>query len=430
MKMQYLTSEEFLSENKQTAAAPSNEAALDETVLDIIKHVRTSGDAALYSYTEKLDKVKLNSLTVTEEEIKEAMELVGTEFRTALQTARDNIRSFHQMQKEQSWFTDQQNGIVLGQKVTPLDSAGIYVPGGKAAYPSTVLMNVIPAVIAGVENIVITTPPQADGKINPYVLAAAAEAGVNTIFKVGGAQAIAALAYGTETISKVAKITGPGNAYVARAKKWVYGDVAIDMIAGPSEICVAADETAPANYIAADLLSQAEHDESASSILVTTSKTLAQAVEQEINIQTERLERKSIIEQSLSDNGKIILVEDIEAAMDVVNEIAPEHLEVMTENPMEKLPLIKHAGAIFLGNYSSEPLGDYIAGPNHTLPTSGTAKFASPLGVYDFMKKSSIISYSKTALKSVGQHIQTLANTEGLTAHANAIRIREDDEHA
>jgi len=428
--MQYLTSEEFLSENKQTAAAPSNEAALDETVLDIIKHVRTSGDAALYSYTEKLDKVKLNSLTVTEEEIKEAMELVGTEFRTALQTARDNIRSFHQMQKEQSWFTDQQNGIVLGQKVTPLDSAGIYVPGGKAAYPSTVLMNVIPAVIAGVENIVITTPPQADGKINPYVLAAAAEAGVNTIFKVGGAQAIAALAYGTETISKVAKITGPGNAYVARAKKWVYGDVAIDMIAGPSEICVAADETAPANYIAADLLSQAEHDESASSILVTTSKTLAQAVEQEINIQTERLERKSIIEQSLSDNGKIILVEDIEAAMDVVNEIAPEHLEVMTENPMEKLPLIKHAGAIFLGNYSSEPLGDYIAGPNHTLPTSGTAKFASPLGVYDFMKKSSIISYSKTALKSVGQHIQTLANTEGLTAHANAIRIREDDEHA
>ncbi|AIF42319.1 histidinol dehydrogenase [Virgibacillus sp. SK37] len=399
---------------------------IDEVVQEIIREVRGNGDRALYNYTEAFDRVNLDSLNVSEKEFKEANDLVTDDFLAALKQAKKNIEAFHEAQKEKSWFYTKSDGILLGQKVTPLERVGVYIPGGKAAYPSTVLMNVIPAQLAGVEDIVITTPPQPNGKINPYVLAAANELGIQTVYKIGGAQAVAALAYGTETIKKVAKIVGPGNAYVARAKKWVYGDVAIDMIAGPSEICILADKSAPPSFIAADLLSQAEHDESATAICITTDQEVADKVNNEIEKQVQQLERKDIIQQSLELNGRIILVNDLSEGFQLINSIAPEHLQLMIENPMDRLHAIKHAGAIFLGNYSPEPLGDYFAGPNHTLPTNGTAKFSSPLGVYDFVKRSSIINYSHDALDEASNSIIKLANTEGLTAHANSIQVRKE----
>ncbi|MBP1968540.1 histidinol dehydrogenase [Virgibacillus natechei] len=424
--MKTITAEQFRSEKRNSTSNQSDNEAIDQAVLEILKQVMKNGDKALFHYTEKFDGVTLDEFVVSEQEFVEAREMVSSDFLTSIQQAKTNITTFHQAQVEHSWFMDKEPGIVLGQKVTPLEKVGIYIPGGKAAYPSSVLMNVIPAKLAGVENIQIVTPPQSDGTINPYVLVAAEESGVDTIYKLGGAQAIAALAYGTETVEKVAKIVGPGNAYVARAKKWVYGDVAIDMIAGPSEICVVADETAPISYIAADLLSQAEHDESATAICVTTSNTLAEKLTIEVEKQTASLDRKAIIQRSLSQNGKIIIANDLKDAFNIVNELAPEHLELMIQNPSESLQYIKNAGAIFLGNYSPEPLGDYFAGPNHTLPTSSTARFASPLGVYDFVKRSSVIQYSQAALLTNAEPIKTLANTEGLTAHANAIQIRKE----
>ncbi|MFC4559976.1 histidinol dehydrogenase [Virgibacillus kekensis] len=428
--MKLITAEQFRQERDAGSLEQDSNAEIDEIVLTIIKEVRESGDKALLQYTEKLDGVKLNQLAVTDEEFREARNAVSKTFIKALKAAKQNITDFHAKQKEVSWFTHSEDGIMLGQKVTPLDKVGVYVPGGKAAYPSTVLMNVIPAKLAGVNEIVITTPPDTNGKISPEVLTAAEMVGADAVYKVGGAQAIAALAYGTPTVKKVAKIVGPGNSFVARAKKWVYGDVAIDMIAGPSEICVVADETASPEFVAADLLSQAEHDEQARSICITTSPTLAEEIKQTIDQQTEKLERKEIIQKSLSANGRIINVSDLAEAFSLVNEIAPEHLQLMIENPSEKLGMVKHAGAIFLGNYSPEPLGDYFAGPNHTLPTSGTAAFASPLGVYDFLKKSSIIQYSNSALQAASDHIITMAEAEGLTAHANSIKVRKDAYHA
>lgn len=428
--MKIITAEQFKLEKKDDTNDILYDKKLNDQVVEIIQQVKEQGDTALYHLTEKFDNVKLDQLTVSQAELDEANELVDEQFISDLRQAKENIAAFHQLQKEETWLTQPRQGITLGQKVTPIDRVGIYVPGGKAAYPSTVLMNVIPAVIAGVEKIVITTPPGTDGKVNPYVLVAAKESGVDTIYKIGGAQAIAALAYGTETIERVDKIVGPGNAFVALAKKWVFGDVAIDMIAGPSEICVVADETAPVPYVAADLLSQAEHDELASSICVTTSKTLAEELQIEMKRQTEKLERKAIAEASLKRNGKIIYARNLEEALEVVNLIAPEHLQLMIDSPAEHIDKVKHAGAIFLGNYSPEPLGDYFAGPNHTLPTSGTARFASPLGVYDFMKKSSIIRYAKEPLQQAADSIIHIANVEGLTAHAYSIQIRKEDHHA
>lgn len=421
--MRIVTKEQYTSENKQVIE--NNDEQIDRAVLSIIEDVRENGDGALVKYTEQFDKVQIDQFIVSEEEFAEAQALVAPEFIEAIRTAKQNITTFHEAQKEQSWFINAEKGVMLGQKVTPLESVGIYVPGGKASYPSTVLMNAIPAKIAGVRNIMMTTPPQSNGKINPHVLVAAAEAGVDVVYKVGGAQAIAALAYGTETVQKVVKIVGPGNAYVARAKKWVFGEVAIDMIAGPSEICVVADDTAVPSFVAADLLSQAEHDERATAICMTTSRTFAEALQVEVEKQMNVAERKDIIEQSIRDNGKIVVVDSLEEVFQLVNELAPEHLQLMIENPMEQMQYIYNAGAIFLGNYSPEALGDYVAGPNHTLPTSGTAAFSSPLGVYDFMKKSSIIHYTKQALDDVSNDIITLANAEGLAAHANSIHIRK-----
>lgn len=397
----------------------------DRNVLSIIDRVRAEGDRAVLDYTERFDGVKLERMLVTKAEIQEAEKQVTEEFIRSLRAAKQRISSYHEAQKEQSWFLNPNEGIMLGQKVTPIDSVGLYVPGGKAAYPSTVLMNALPAKIAGVSQISMVTPPQRDGKINPHVLVAAKEAGVDRIYKVGGAQAIAALAYGTETIEKVVKITGPGNAYVARAKKWVFGDVAIDMIAGPSEICVVADENTNPVYAAADLLSQAEHDERAAAICVTTSETFAEALSKEIDRQLEELDRKEIAAQSIEQYGRIILVDTLQEAFDIVNRLAPEHLELMIDNPMEHLASIRNAGAIFLGEHAPEALGDYMAGPNHTLPTSGTAAFSSPLGVYDFMKKSSVIYYSKEALAEVADDIIVLAEAEQLTGHANSIKVRK-----
>ncbi|RYG74285.1 histidinol dehydrogenase [Lentibacillus lipolyticus] len=413
-----------------TSSSQTQDSRLDETVLTIISDVRNNGDSALFRLTEELDGVRLSNLQVTEDEFQEAEMAISPQFKTALQTARENIEAFHAEQKEQSWFMNPGSGITLGQKVTPIERAGIYIPGGKAAYPSSVLMNVIPAKLAGVSEITITTPPDENGNISPYVLAAAMEAGADYVYKIGGAQAIAALAYGTETMKNVHKITGPGNAYVARAKKWVYGDVAIDMIAGPSEICIVADDTANAAFAAADLLSQAEHDEQARPLLVTTSDAMADAIQKEISSQTDKLERKAIIRQSLEQNGRIIVAETLAEALDTANFIAPEHLQLMIEKPFESLPSITNAGAIFLGNYSPEPLGDYVAGPNHTLPTSGTAAFSSPLGVYDFVKKSSIIHYDQDALSKVSHAVSTLAEAEGLTAHANSMKIRKGENNA
>lgn len=428
--MRIVTLEQYTKEKEQQTAVQTTNFEFDRTVLGIIETVREDGDQALRSFTEQFDGVWLDNLIVTPEEFAEAQTLITGQFLSALRKAKQNITTFHEVQKEQSWFINQEKGIILGQKVTPLDSVGIYVPGGKAAYPSTVLMNAIPAKIAGVGRIAMVTPPQADGKVNPHVLVAAQEAGVDIVYKIGGAQAIAALAYGTETIKKVVKITGPGNAFVARAKKWVFGDVAIDMIAGPSEICVVADNSAVPVFVAADLLSQAEHDERATAVCVTTSQSFAEALQKEVIKQTEQADRKGIIEVSIANNGRIILVDSLEEAYGFVNKLAPEHLQLMVENPMEQVPFIHNAGAIFLGNYSPEALGDYMAGPNHTLPTSGTSAFSSPLGVYDFMKKSSIIQYTEQALQEVAEDIITIANAEGLTAHANSIQVRKADLNA
>jgi histidinol dehydrogenase len=393
-------------------------------VLKIIADVRTRGDEALKAYTEKFDGVRLDSLRVTEEEIKRAYQNVSAEVLRIIQEAAENIRDYHERQKRESWITAKEDGTILGQKITPLDAVGLYVPGGTAAYPSSVLMNVIPAQVAGVKRIVITSPPNQDGTLPAGVLVAANELGVNEIYKVGGAQAIAALAYGTETIRPVDKIFGPGNIYVALAKREVFGQVAIDMIAGPSEIVVLADETANANEIAADLLSQAEHDKRASAILVTPSMKLALAVASEVEKQLETLPRKAIAAASLENYGAIYVTETIAEAVEVVNELAPEHLEVVTAEPMQLLGQIRHAGAIFLGRFSSEPVGDYFAGPNHVLPTNGTARFSSGLSVDEFVKKSSIIVYSEAALKQNAEKIAAFARLEGLEAHARAVEAR------
>ncbi|PID20762.1 histidinol dehydrogenase [Sporosarcina sp. P3] len=423
--MKIIRGAEFTEELLRRDDSNQTDLEFDRNVLSIIDKVRSEGDKAVLDFTEQFDGVLLDSLLVTEEEINEAEQAVADNFYRALRSAKERITAYHEAQKEQSWFLNPNEGIMLGQKVTPIDSVGLYIPGGKAAYPSTVLMNALPAKIAGVGRISMVTPPQRDGKINPYVLVAAKEAGVDRIYKVGGAQAIAALAYGTETIEKVVKITGPGNAYVARAKKWVFGDVAIDMIAGPSEICVVADAHTNPIYAAADLLSQAEHDERAAAVCITTSETFATELSKEVERQLAELDRKEIATQSIEQFGRIIIVDSLNEAFDIVNRLAPEHLELMIDHPMEHLAAVRNAGAIFLGQHSPEALGDYMAGPNHTLPTSGTAAFSSPLGVYDFMKKSSIIYYSEDALAEVADDVITLADAEQLTGHANSIKVRK-----
>ncbi|MBR5586808.1 MAG: histidinol dehydrogenase [Clostridia bacterium] len=396
-------------------------------VSDIIADVRTNGDAALLKYTEKFDKAKLDTLLVSREEIEEAVKSVPQEFLEILKKAAINIRKFHSRQVRNSFIINDENGIVTGQKIIPVDRAGLYVPGGTAAYPSTVLMDSIPAKIAGVPEIVMVTPPSADGKVNPVILAAAQIAGVDKIFKVGGAQAIAALAYGTESVPKVDKIVGPGNAFVAEAKKQVFGMVSIDMIAGPSEILVVADGTNNPAHIAADLLSQAEHDKLASAVLVTDCEEFAKKVSDEIERQLPLLEREEIARASIDNNGKIIVSEDIPSAIEIANEIAPEHLELCLDNPFDYLDMIRHAGSIFMGKNCPEALGDYFAGPNHTLPTSGTAKFSSPLSVDDFIKKTQYTYYTKEALARVAKDVGYFAEKEGLTAHARSATIRSED---
>ncbi len=403
----------------------------EDSVAGIIADVRSKGDEAVFGYEKKFDGVDLDkdSIKVTPEEEEEAYKQVDPELVEVMRRALKNIREFHEMQKRQSWFTTKPDGSILGQRITPLKRTGVYVPGGKAAYPSSVLMNITPAKIAGVDEIIMCTPPGKDGKVYPTTLVAAKEAGADTIYKVGGAQAIAAMAYGTESIPKVDKIVGPGNIYVALAKKAVYGNVSIDSIAGPSEIMVLADETANPRFVAADLLSQAEHDEMASAILVTTSEELAKEVSAQVDGFLQELSRKDIIQKSLDNYGYILLADNMDEAIDTVNEIASEHLEIVTRNPYETMTKVRNAGAIFLGSYSSEPLGDYFAGPNHVLPTNGTAKFFSPLSVDDFIKKSSVISYSKEALEPIHEDIIRFAEAEHLTAHANSIRVRfEKDE--
>lgn len=409
--------------------SPNNYTEYEGTVSGIVEDVRKRGDAALFEYTEKFDSAKLDKDTVqvSEGEIRQAYDQVDKELLGVIRRSMANIRAYHEKQKRYGWFDTTADGTILGQKVTPLASAGIYVPGGKAAYPSSVLMNTVPAQVAGVEEIIMVTPPGKDGQVNPTTLVAACEAGATKIFKVGGAQAIAALAYGTESIPKVDKIVGPGNIYVALAKKAVYGHVSIDSIAGPSEILVIADETANPEYVAADLLSQAEHDELASAILVTTSETLAQEVSRWVDTFTAQLSRKAILEKSLNNYGYILIADDMDSAIAIANDIASEHLEIVTANPFEVMTKIKNAGAIFLGENSSEPLGDYFAGPNHILPTNGTAKFFSPLSVDDFVKKSSIIYYSREALKAAKDDIIRFAEAESLTAHANSIKVRFKD---
>jgi histidinol dehydrogenase len=397
-----------------------------KTVEEIIKDIKQNGDKAVLKYSGLFDKAELTAETqrVTADEINEAYHEVDEKFIEVIKKAKANIESFHMKQKENSWFTTEKEGVILGQLYRPIETVGVYVPGGTAAYPSSVLMNTIPAKVAGVEKVVMATPPAKDGKVNQAILAAAKVAGVDEIYKVGGAQAIAALALGTETIPKVDKIVGPGNIYVAMAKKMVYGYCDIDMIAGPSEILVVADGSANPLFVAADLLSQAEHDVLASAILVTTSEKLAKDVQAELERQLGYLERKEILIKSLTDYGAIVIVESVDEAVKVVNTIAPEHLELCVEEPFNLLASIKNAGAIFLGNYASEPLGDYFAGPNHVLPTSGTARFFSPLNVSDFIKKSSVISYTRKALEAVKEDVILFAEKEGLTAHANAIRVR------
>lgn len=400
----------------------------EKTVDDIIEQVKNRKEEAIFEYSLKFDKCTLSkeNFEVTKAEIEEAYTQLDAHFIDVMKTSAANIHAYHEKQKRNSWFDAKEDGTILGQKITPMHSVGVYVPGGKAAYPSTTLMNVVPAKVAGVPNIIMTTPAGADGKVNAATLVAADITGVDRIFKVGGAQAIAALAYGTEMIPKVDKIVGPGNIFVALAKRAVYGHVSIDSIAGPSEILVLADETATPRYVAADLLSQAEHDEMASAILITTSSELAQKVSEEIDNFIPKLSRKEIIQKSLDNYGYILVAPDMQTAIDAVNEIASEHLEILTANPFDTMTRVRNAGAIFLGEYSSEPLGDYYAGPNHVLPTNGTAKFFSPLNVDDYVKKSSIISYSREALEKVHEDIELFAQKEGLTAHANSIHVRFD----
>ena len=395
-----------------------------DIVSNILKNVEENGDKALYDYTEKFDKLKLDSLVVSKEEIDECFNKVDDEFIKNLEEAKENIEYYHNAQKSRGFILNKDKGVYLGQRVLPLDSVGVYVPGGTAAYPSSVLMNVIPAKVAGVSQIVMVTPPGKDGGINPVIGVAAKIAGVDTIYKVGGAQGIAALAYGTETIPKVDKIVGPGNIFVAMAKKLVFGKVDIDMIAGPSEILVIADDSANPKYVAADLMSQAEHDKLASSILVTTSRKLYEEVEKELAKQVEGLERKDIIKESLKNNGIVILCKDIDECIKVSNSVAPEHLELAIDNAMEKLGKVKHAGSVFLGHNTAEPIGDYFGGTNHVLPTSGTARFFSALSVDSFIKKSSFLYYSEEAIQEDGEKIIYIANKEGLTAHANSVRVR------
>lgn len=410
--------------------SPNSYGEFEGRVAAILADVKERRDAALFECTKKFDgaDISADNLVVTEEEIREAYETVDPSLVEIIRKALVNIRAYHEKQRRYSWFDSKPNGSMLGQKITPLRRVGVYVPGGKAVYPSSVLMNIVPAKVAGVEEIVMTTPPGKDGKVNPTTLVAAKEAGADVIYKVGGAQAIAALAYGTESIPKVDKIVGPGNIYVALAKKAVYGHVSIDSIAGPSEILIIADDTANPRYVAADLLSQAEHDEMASAILVTTSRRLAEEVSKEAEQFVAQLSRKEILQKSLDNYGYILIAETLDDAIDAANEIASEHLEIVTANAFEVMMKVRNAGAIFIGEYSSEPLGDYFAGPNHVLPTNGTAKFFSPLSVDDFIKKSSIIYYSKDALRPVHEDIIRFAEAEQLTAHANSIRVRFEKE--
>ncbi len=409
--------------------SPNQYDSYQDTVNEILNEVKEKGDEALFHYTKKFDKaeITLDNIRVTEAEIQEAYAQVEASLVEVMKKSLANIQDFHKKQLRNSWIETREDGVVLGQRITPLESVGVYVPGGKAAYPSSVLMNIIPAQVAGVERIVMVTPPGADGKVNPATLVAADLAGATEVYKVGGAQAVAALAYGTASIKKVAKICGPGNIFVALAKKTVYGHVSIDSIAGPSEILVLADETANPRYVAADLLSQAEHDELASAILVTTSEELAVKVEEEIQEFLKTLSRADIIQKSLENYGYLLVADSMSDAIRAANEIASEHLEILTKNPFDTMTRIKNAGAIFLGEYSSEPLGDYFAGPNHVLPTNGTAKFFSPLNVDDFIKKSSLISYSREALEPIHKDIIQFANAEQLTAHANSIAVRFED---
>lgn len=415
--------------NNLLKRSPDNYGTYEATVREIVDDVHVNKDAALFQYTSKFDKADINAsnIKVTREEIDAAYDAIDKELLEVIKKAIVNIRDFHEKQRQYSWFDAKDNGSLLGQKVTPIAKVGVYVPGGKAVYPSSVLMNVVPAKVAGVSEIVMTTPCDADGKVYASTLVAACEAGVDAIYKAGGAQAIAALAYGTESIPKVDKIVGPGNIFVALAKRMVFGHVSIDSVAGPSEILVLADETANPRYVAADLLSQAEHDEMASAILITTSAQVAKEVAKEVDGFVNVLQRKEIIQKSLDNYGYILVAKDMDEAIDTANEIASEHLEIVTKNPFDVMTKIKNAGAIFLGEYSSEPLGDYFAGPNHVLPTNGTAKFFSPLSVDDFIKKSSVIYYSKEALAPVYKDIVSFAEAEKLTAHANSIKVRFEE---
>ncbi len=414
-------------ENKDIFSRVVPQVNVEDIVADIIKNVRENGDKALFEYCEKFDGAKLTSLLVTSEEIEEAFNFVDCEFIRVLEKAAANIRKFHEKQVRNSFIINDENGILMGQKVIPVDRAGLYVPGGTAAYPSTVLMDSIPAKIAGCPQVVMVTPPGRDGKVNPVILAAAKIAGVDKIYKLGGAQAVAALAYGTESVPKVDKIVGPGNAFVAEAKKQVFGQVSIDMIAGPSEILIVADGLSNPKHIAADLLSQAEHDRLASAVLVTDSLALAEAVQKEIEVQIPLLERAEIARSSIDDNGKIIVAENLSVAIDISNEIAPEHLELCVDNPFDYLDAIRHAGSIFMGRNCPEALGDYMAGPNHTLPTSGTAKFSSPLSVDDFVKKTQYTYFTKDALSSICRDVELFAKKEGLTAHAKSAVSRIEE---
>ena len=410
--------------------SPNHYGNYEAAVREILERVKEEGDSALFEYTKEFDKTEITAETirVTEEEIKEAYEKTDPALIDVIRKALVNIRSYHEKQKQNSWFTSSEEGTMLGQKVTPLQRVGVYVPGGKAVYPSSVLMNIVPAKTAGVDQIVMTTPPGKDGKVNPSTLVAAKEAGADEIYKAGGAQAIGALAYGTESIPKVDKIVGPGNIFVALAKKAVYGHVSIDSVAGPSEILVLADDSANPRFVAADLLSQAEHDELASAILITTSRELAEKVNREVEDFVRILSRREIIQKSLDNFGYILLADTMEDAIDAANAIASEHMEIVTKNPFEVMMKVRNAGAIFIGEYSSEPLGDYFAGPNHVLPTNGTAKFFSPLSVDDFVKKSSIVYYSREALKKIHKDIEQFASSEQLTAHANSIAVRFENE--
>jgi len=410
--------------------APTSYGDYETIVGNIIKNVKAKGNSAVLEYTAEFDKVTLNQVTmkVTTEEIKKAYDLVDEKLIQVIKKAKDRVYAFHAKQKQYSWFDTEEDGSIMGQKITPLERVGVYVPGGKAVYTSSVIMDVVPALVAGVKEIIVTTPPDSNGDINPQILVAADICGIDTIYKMGGAQAIAALAFGTETLKKVDKIVGPGNIFVALAKKAVYGHVSIDSIAGPSEVLVIADETSNPKYIAADLLSQAEHDELASSVLITTSKTIATKVKEEIKRQTAYLKRKDIINASLNNYGVTIIVDHLKDAVAISNEIAPEHLEICTKNPFELIPYIKNAGAIFLGNYTPEPLGDYMAGPNHVLPTNATAKFFSPLSVDDFIKKSSITFFGREALMSLSDDVIYFAESEELDAHANSIKVRFEND--